>query len=273
MNEVIENSLFKKNPARFQELRKYVKEFNASYNGSNIIQDDIANVACNYVKKNGRHLELLRLPILDDDFCAFTCVREGELFTVLNSALPLCKQNFAVGHELYHIWRYITDQDDALSLSGSLLTADNMDEATATWEDTEANAFAALLLAPLASLNEQIDIHELDKKHLDLDAVVRLMDIFAIPFKAMVLRLFEEEILDERTSDFLLQQGTAEALNRSMQQQHIALRWQKRTVDTIDMGILPMLLQQNKDADRVPERRIAEDTKSLEEMNAWLSGK
>lgn len=273
MNEVIENSLFKKNPARFQELRKYVKEFNASYNGSNIIQDDIANVACNYVKKNGRHLELLRLPISDDDFCAFTCVREGELFTVLNSAMPLCKQNFAIGHELYHIWRYITDQDDALPLSGSLLTADDMDEAAATWEDIEANAFSALLLAPVASLNEQIDIYELNPKHLDLDAVVRLMDIFAIPFKAMVLRLLEERILDERTTDFLLKQGTAEALNHSMQQQHIALRWQECTPDTIDMGRLPMLLQQNKEADRVPERRITEDEKSLEEMKNWLSRK
>ena len=47
MNETIENSLFKKNPIRFQELRKYVKEFNTSYNGSNIIQDDIFSVACN----------------------------------------------------------------------------------------------------------------------------------------------------------------------------------------------------------------------------------
>lgn len=273
MNEIIENSLFKKNPARFQELRKYVKEFNASYNGNNIIQDDIANVACNYTQKNGRHLEFLRLPIMDDDFCAFTCVRDGELFTVLNSALPLCKQNFAVGHELYHIWRYITDQDDTLPHSGSLLTAEDMDEVTATQEDMEANAFSALLLAPVAALNEQIEVYGLDRKHLHLDAIVRLMDIFAIPFKAMVLRLFEEGILDERATDYLLRQGTEENLKHSMQQQNIALRWQKRTIDTIDMGVLPALLQQNKEASRLPERRIAEDTKSLEEMNAWLSRK
>lgn len=273
MNEIIENSLFKKNPARFQELRKYVKEFNASYNGNNIIQDDIANVACNYVKKNDRHLELLRLPILDDDFCAFTCVRDGKLFTVLNSALPICKQNFATGHELYHIWRYITDQDDDLPHSGSLLTAEDMDESTATREDIEANAFAALLLAPVAALNEQIEVYGLNRKNLCLDAIVRLMDIFAIPFKAMVLRLFEEGILDERAADLLLLQGTEENLKHSMQQQNIALRWQKRTLDTIDMGILPVLLQQNRDAQRLPERRISEDEQSLEEMNAWLSRK
>lgn len=273
MNEIIENSLFRKNPARFQELRKYVKEFNTSYNGSNIIQDDIFNVACNYATKNGKHLELLRLPIKDDDFCAFTCIRNGELFTVLNSALPLCKQNFAAAHELYHIWCYISDQDDTLPHRGSLLTAEDMDEVTVTQEDMEANAFAALLLVPVAALSEQIDIYGLDRKNLNLDAIVRLMDIFAVPFKAIVLRLFEEGILDERASDLLLQQGIAETLNCSMQQQNIALRWQKRTMDTIDMGRLPALLQQNQDANRLPECRITEDKQSIEEMNAWLSRK
>ena len=272
-NKLIENSLFKKSPARFQDLRKYVKEFNASYNGNNIIQDDIFTIASNYVTKNNRHLELLRLPIRDDDFCAFTCVRNGELFTVLNSALPLCKQNFAAGHELYHIWRYISDQDDSLTRSGSLLTAENMDETAVTLEDMEANAFVALLLVPFSALNEQIEVYGLNRKEMNLDAIVRLMDIFAVPFKAMVLRLFEEEIIDERTTDFLLDQGNIENLNRSMQQQNVALRWQKRTTDTIDMGILPILLRQNQEADRLPERRIREDRQLLEEMNAWLSGK
>lgn len=273
MNEIIENSLFKKNPARFQELRKYVKEFNTSYNGSNIIQDDIFTVASNYVTKNSKHLELLRLPIKDDDFCAFTCVRNGELFTVLNSALPLCKQNFAAGHELYHIWRYISDQDDSLPLSGSLLTAEDMDEVVATIEDLEANAFAALLLVPVSALNEQIEVYGLDRKNLSLDAIVRLMDIFAVPFKAIVLRLFEESIIDERTTDSLLGQGTTDNLKRSMQQQNIALRWQKRTTDTIDMGTLPALLLQNQEAERLPECRISEDKQSLKEMSAWLSRK
>ena len=89
----------------------------------------------------------------------------------------------------------------------------------------------------------------------------------------MVLRLFEEGIIDERATVLLLQQGTVENLNRSMQQQNIALRWQKRTTDTIDMGTLPVLLQQNQEANRLPERRITEDKQSLEEMNAWLSRK
>lgn len=273
MNEVIKNCLYKKNPSRFQSLRNCVKEFNASYNGNNIIQDDIFSVICNYVEKNKRHLELFRLPIKDDDFCAFTCVRNGELFTVLNSALPICKQIFAAGHELYHIWRYISDQDDSLPHKGSLLTAEEMDEASTTQEDTEANAFAALLLVPSAALSEQIEVYGLDRKNLDINAIVRLMDIFAIPFKAVVLRLFEEGFLNESAADNLLQQGTSEKLNYSMKRQNIALRWQKRTAETIDMGALPMLLQENQEADRLPEQRIAEDQQCLREMREWLSDK
>ena len=270
MNDVIEKSLFKKNPKRFQELKKLVKEFNTSYNGSNIIQDDIFTVARNYVAKNGKHLEILRFPIPDDDLCAFTCVRNGELFTVLNSALPLCKQNFAAGHELYHIWKYISDQDDSLPHSGSLLTAEDLDETTTTQEDMEANAFAALLLVPVTALTEQIDVYDLDRRSLGVEAVVRLMDIFAVPFKAVVLRLFEEGILDEHTTDALLQQNASDNLQRVMERLNIALRWQRRTTETIDLGILPALIQQNQEAERLPERRIAEDKKSLEEMKAWL---
>lgn len=273
INKVIENSLFKKDPSRFHELRKCVKEFNASYNGNNIIQDDIFSVAGNYVAKNAKHLELLRLPIKDDDFCAFTCVRSGELFMVLNSALPISKQIFAAGHELYHIWCYISDHNDTLPHNGSLLTAEDIDETTATQEDIEANAFAALLLVPASALNEQIEIYGIDRKNIRIDSIVRLMDIFAIPYKAMVLRLFEEGIIDERATSSLLLQGTTDNLNRSMLHQNIALRWQKRTNDTVDMGMLPVLFQQNQEANRLPALRISEDKNTIEEINAWFSGK
>jgi len=269
MNKVIENSLYQTNPARFQELRRYVGEFNTSYNGNNIIQDDIFNIVCNYVKKNGKHLVMFRFPVHDDDFCAFTCIREGKLFTVINSYLPICKQIFAAGHELYHIWRYISDSDDSLPNSGSLLTAEDLDEETAKQEDVEANAFAALLLAPQSAIIEQIDIYDINQKSIDLDAVVRLMDVFAIPFKAMVLRLYEEKIIDNRTAGLLLKEGVAEKVKRSMKKQNAAFRWQKRTADLVDIGLLPLLLQENIEADCLPKRRIEEDVQVLKDLNVW----
>ncbi|NBJ63982.1 ImmA/IrrE family metallo-endopeptidase [bacterium c-19] len=270
MNKVIENSLFKRNTARFQELQRCVKEFNISYNGSNIIQDDIYNILKNYATKNNHHLEIFKLPIQDDDFCAFTCIREGQLFTVINSALPISKQIFAAAHELYHIWCYISDQDDVLSHSGSFLTAECMDEQAVNREDIEANAFAGLLLVPASLLYEQIEIYDIDRKQMNLDSVVRLMDIFAVPYKAILLRLFEENIISEKTVNQLAEEGIPDRLRISMQMRNIAERWQKRTPNEIDMGVLPNRVKQNKEAGLLSESRILEDEKQLEDMMAYL---
>lgn len=270
MNRIIENSLFKENPDQFKKIRQYAKEFNASYNGNNIIQDDIFTVACNYAAKNNTHLELFKIPVNDEDFCAFTCIRNGELFTVINSAMPLCKQNFAAAHELYHIWCYISNQDDSLSHTGSLLTSEDMSELAASKEDMEANAFAALLLAPASALNEQIDVYGLDKNSFNIDSLVRLMDIFAIPFKAMVLRLFEEGLINETQTNDLLIKGTENDISNSMRKQNLALRWQRCTADNIDMGSLPALIEQNYEYGYLPEMRIMEDKEILEEIEKWF---
>lgn len=272
MNTIIENSLYKHNPARFQLLRKCAHDFNTSYVGSNIIQDDIFSILRNFAEKNKKHMELIKLPIQDDDFCAFTCIRSGELFTVLNSSLPLSKQIYAAAHELYHVYCYISNQDDSLTDNGSLLTADHLDEKSVTQEDMEANAFAALLLVPSTALTEQIDIYDIVRSNISLNDVVKLMDIFAVPFKAIVLRMLEEKILDERAAEQLIQEGTEENLTRSMTRQYAALRWQKRPSD-VDVGLLPSLLQQNQEEGRLPDNRIYEDREILHNMITRYAGK
>ena len=57
-----------------------------------------------------------------------------------------------------------------------------------TQEDVEANAFAGLLLMPDQLLSNQIDLFGIDKDDMDTDSVLSLMDMFAIPYKATVLR-------------------------------------------------------------------------------------
>ena len=273
MNQILANSLYKQNVKRFQKLKEEAKTLNILYNGSNIIQDDIYIVLKNYFSKNDKHLELFRLTIQDDDFCAFTCIREGKLFTVLNSWLPISKQIFATAHELYHVWRYISDQDDSLSNNGSLLRSENMDDDTATREDKEANAFAGLLLVPDLQLLEQIEIYGIDKSKLDLDSVVKLMDIFAVPYKAIVLRLFEENIISEKNAIQLLKEGTIERIEFSMQSQNVGERWKKRTFDEIDLGVVENRLKQNKEADRLSDSRIVEDERTLKDIREWFSRK
>ena len=65
------------------------------------------------------------------------------------------------------------------------------DETGRTQEDLEANAFAGLLLMPDQLLHEQILLYGLDKDLVSVDSALMLMDMFAMPYKAVVLRLFE----------------------------------------------------------------------------------
>lgn len=128
MENVLENSLFVQDSKKFQKLSCSVSQFNSLYNGNNIIQDDIFFVLTNYVRRNQKGLELLRFPTKDDDFCALTCVKKGQIFVYVNSWLPLFNQIFAAAHELYHIWCFIEEKDGSVLKKGSILNAAVMDE-------------------------------------------------------------------------------------------------------------------------------------------------
>ena len=50
------------------------------------------------------------------------------------------------------------------------------------------------LLMPDQLLANQIDLFGIDKDDMDTDSVLSLMDMFAIPYKATVLRLYESKL-------------------------------------------------------------------------------
>jgi Zn-dependent peptidase ImmA (M78 family) len=84
------------------------------------------------------------------------------------------------------------------------LDSKTADEKAATQEDLEANAFAGLLLMPDASLAEQIRMYGISKKNITVDDVLVLMELFALPYKAVVLRLVESgEIKEEKAHELL----------------------------------------------------------------------
>ena len=166
------NSLFNTNKEQFLKIKNEAKAFRSCYIGNNIIVNDIFRIIKNYASKNNINIEILRLPINDEEFYAFTCVRNGELFMVVNTYLPLVKQIFAATHELYHILCFINKQDNALSINGSLLMADDFGEIMKK-EDKEANAFAGVLLVPESQLYEQMEIYGIDKNDIDIDTVVK----------------------------------------------------------------------------------------------------
>lgn len=258
MNKVLSNSLFKKDNKSFFALKDRVKEFNVAVNGNNIIQDDIFSIMENYARKQDIELETMFIPVKDDDFCAFTCIRQGKIFVIINSRIILSKQIFAAAHELYHIYCCMDETNGSLLSEGSLLTADALDENVTSKEDIEANAFAGLLLAPGNAIHEQMDIYGIDKDNILIKDIIKLMDIFAVPYKAMVLRLYEETYLKERMAEELLS-VPSEKIIRDIELFHVAKRWQRRTPEHINFGRLQGLISSNIEHDVLPKSRLQED--------------
>lgn len=239
--DILDSSLFAQDFGRFQELSQAVIQFNSLYNGNNIIQDDIFSVAANYARKKRETLDFLRFPTRDDDFCALTCVKKGRIFVYVNSWLPLSKQIFAAGHELYHIWCFIEKKDESVLRKGSFLDAAAMGEDAESKEDREANAFAGMLLVPSNALHEQMQIYGISRDRQNLEDIVRLMAIFSVPYKAILLRLYEERYMTaESVRRFLaVERGERE---KAVSYEPDAYRWQRRTPEILQMGSLKKLM-------------------------------
>ncbi len=270
MYSVWENSLYVKNHKRFEQIRDKANGFNQSFNGNNIIQDDIFHIIQNYAIRKGTPLEILRYPIMDDELCACTFVRGGRIFVLLNTTLPLGKQIFALGHELYHVWCYLENEDSELMEKGSMLNSITIDEFSEEDEDMEANAFSGLLLVPTDSLHQQIRIYNIDKSNIIVKDILMLMEIFAVPYKAIILRLFEENIIDEKQVKVFLSEKT-EDIKRQIELTGRAKRWTLLPTTDYSFGSLEENLEINKENDALVQSRLESDERRLNEIRKMLN--
>lgn len=202
MNKLVENCLYTKKPQEFQNVRIETDNFCKEFVGSNIIRSAIFNIMSNYCDKKGYNVKILYLPIKDNSVWAFTTVVEECIFVTINTCLPRLKQLFAGAHELYHIKSYIETKDNNLLVNGSLLTENDSTYLVDTDEDMKANAFAGLILAPEIQLKEQVRIYLEDRESLDF--ILFCCERFGLPYKAMILRLYEANCLSKVTVDSLL---------------------------------------------------------------------
>lgn len=191
MADVIDQILFSKQNKRFREIEDITQTVSLLYSGNPMVRDGIFTIVKNYARKNDISIEILRYPYHDAELWAFTFLKKGTIFICINSELSLCKQIFATAHELYHIYCFGEGSDQNTIRNGSLLKGETVDAVTGGQEELEANAFAGLVLMPSKAVRDQIEMLGIDEKHIALDDVLALMDVFATPYKACVLRLFE----------------------------------------------------------------------------------
>ena len=265
MSNVLDGSLYKKQDKQFEKINDLSKHFAGVYCGTTILRSSIFEIVSNYARKNEVELEILRYPFMDEELWAFTFVKKGRLFVCMNSQLILCKQIFAVAHELYHIYCYVEDINQSTITGGSLLNSQIGDEAAVTQEDLEANAFAGLLLMTDKEMREQTDIFGIAGNDITVDNILTLMDLFALPYKATVLRLFEGRIISESTAKELLA-NSVEYVSERIAVTGKARQWQVDSSDQVYWGSLYDNLEFNSENELLTDSREAADKEYLKEI-------
>ena len=263
MGNILAESLYKKQKNQFEKINDLAKQFAGAYCGTTILRDSIFGIVENYARKQDLALEILRYPFQDDELWAFTFLKKGTLFLCVNSELAMCKQIFAVAHELYHIHCYAENTDRGMLAGGSLLDAKTVDEPAVTREDLEANAFAGVLLMPDMAMREQVSLFGISSNKPSVDEILVLMELFALPYKAVVLRLFEGQIISESAALELLEQDSSHIAQRA-ELTGKAVQWQKNSRDTVYFGSLMKNLEYNAEQEWITESREEADRTYLE---------
>lgn len=139
---------------------------------------------------------LIFYPFEEKSLWGIYVLKNEKHYFIINSAITLEKQIFAGAHELAHSL-------DLAKVKFKMVTANLMTEYTNHEEfgeelqkaDAIANRFAAELLVGKKQLQEKF--YELPKTYDYLTKAVLLSDIFLVPFKTIVKRFIEIELVED----------------------------------------------------------------------------
>ncbi|MCR5457266.1 MAG: ImmA/IrrE family metallo-endopeptidase [Clostridiales bacterium] len=148
----------------------------------------------------GRYARVIYYPLGKNAPWGFTRIKgttqdnnDKKPFVVINTSIPVSSQVFAAAHELYHIW-YENNPD--------VLPKDLLDETEKEISEKKANRFAAEFLMDKTLLFQEIEIYKMAK--FTIKEILQLSELFTVPYKAMVKRLYETEYIKKSVKEEML---------------------------------------------------------------------
>lgn len=144
------------------------------------------------MREIGKELDVLiiEIPMKDSDFGACYLETEYSKYLLLNSNQPRNKMYFSFCHDIYHILNGTPDHINErreVHLNQDYLINEN---------ESKANLFSANLLMPEVEFKKMYTRYIKDINSIEI-VIIKLMHYFNAPFVAVLLRLYELEILKE----------------------------------------------------------------------------
>ncbi len=152
---------------------------------------DVLQIVSPYLIK--RKYLVIQIPLRDDEIGAFVYKGDALSYLVINTSMPVLNTNFALCHELYHVF----------FPAGEELNKARIDlDYYSNEDEIKANIFAGNLLMPkveFANLFSKLKLlYTTDSEKTGFDefrVVVALMHYFKAPFMAVYIRCYELELI------------------------------------------------------------------------------
>ena len=159
-----------------------------SFVGMNSDKDvlNVMQIARTSFRKKG--YLVLEIPLADEEIGAL-CYRGDALgYIVLNTTLPKVNVNFAVCHELYHVFYQKKSFRTKVEFANSLYYENE--------EELAANLFAGMLLMPESGFRNMYSKFKEESEGNETDTFLRLMSYYQVPYMAVLIRCFELNLPD-----------------------------------------------------------------------------
>lgn len=164
------------------EMEEKVKKF-YSFAGMSSDKDvlNIMQIARSSLKKRG--YLVLEMPFADNEIGALCYKGDALGYIVLNTSLPKVNINFALSHELYHVFYQKSEFRTKVEFANNFYYEHE--------EESAANLFAGILLMPETSFRFMYNKFKEESDNDEKDTIMRLMNYYQVPYMAALIRCYE----------------------------------------------------------------------------------
>lgn len=134
---------------------------------------------------------VLEMPFADDEIGALCYKGDALGYIVLNTSLPKVNVNFAICHELYHVFYPKREFRTKVEFTNNHYYEHE--------EESAANLFAGMLLMPETSFRFMYAKFKEESKNNEKDTIVRLMNYYQAPYMAVLIRCYELGLPDDNS--------------------------------------------------------------------------
>lgn len=150
---------------------------------------NILQIVRSSFKKKGYFV--FELPFADDEIGALCYKGDGLGYVAVNTSLPKVNVNFAIAHEIYHVFFGGDEFVSKVEFANEHYYEHE--------EEYAANLFAGMLLMPEISIRRMYAKFKDDSGENESDTIIRLMSYYQVPYMAVLIRCLELNLLTDNT--------------------------------------------------------------------------